>query len=63
MNHRLTYYPSYSVKGDKLACQLLVPHALRIATTEAVQELTDSAMYDPEKPQHTAFELRIIAIF
>lgn len=54
-NHRLTYYSSSSVKGHKLACHLLVPYALRITTTEAVQELTDSAMYDPEKPQHTVF--------
>lgn len=55
MNHRLTYYSSSSVKGHKLACHLLVPHALRITTTEAIQELTDSALYDPEKPQHTVF--------
>lgn len=54
-NHRLTYYSSFSVKCHKLACHLLVPYALRITTTEAVQELTASAMYDPEKPQHTLF--------
>jgi hypothetical protein len=55
MNHRLTYYSSSSVKGHKLACHHLVPHEVRVTTTEAEQELTDSAMYDPEKPQHKVF--------
>jgi len=63
MNHRLTYYSSSSVKGHKLACHLLVPHALRITTTEAVQELTDSAMYDPEKPQPTVFSSESLRYF